>query len=428
MKMQTYEPCRSQLEMPSAPVRVGFLVSNISRLGGGVSEAVAELALSVKVAAGIEPVIFSANDMYTQQDTERLNGIEVVTRPSLGPSLFKFVPKLLSDVIDRNIDILHLHGIWQYPSMLGNAWRRRTGRPYVVSPHGMLESWILHRGRLKKTIGALLYERRNLSGASLVHALTTAERTQILAFAPRTNVAIIPNAVTKINEAIPSNCATPLLDRRLDIHTAQPVPYVLYLGRIHPKKNLESLIDAWIGVRQSIGNKGYRLVIAGWGEPSYVETIRVKIGNFGPEAQIDFVGPQYGDAKTRLLGSARWLILPSFSEGLPMAVLEAWVFGTPSIMSRFCNLPEGFEQNAALECDTTVQSIVTSLARALTLADLDWNVMSNAATDLVRRKFSADVIAETWVETYRHLLVETTAMSYSGAGNKLRRPKDSGAG
>ena len=248
-----------------------------------------------------------------------------------GPAAFDYAPGLLPLIRAADLDILHLHGIWQYVSLCGAGWAEATKRPYVISPHGMLDPWITARGRWKKALARAFYERRSWRDASLFHALTEAEAQDIAreSGADKPRIAVVPNYVAA--DTAPSAPRTPL---------------VLYVGRIHPKKNLDALIDGWSAARAS--EAGYRLAIAGWGEPAHVAALQARLAALADPA-VAFLGPVYGEQKQKLLREARFMVLPSLSEGLPMAILEAWGTATPSLMSAACNLPEGFARGAALE-------------------------------------------------------------------------------
>jgi poly(glycerol-phosphate) alpha-glucosyltransferase len=78
-------------------------------------------------------------------------------------------------------------------------------------------------------------------------------------------------------------------------------------------------------------------------------------------ASVLFLGPAFGQEKDQLLRSASAFILPSFSEGLPMSVLEAWSYRLPVLMTEHCNIPEGFANNAALRIGTDTESIAEGM-------------------------------------------------------------------
>ena len=384
--MKAKAPTHSAQILTKRP-RVGLLISNISRLGGGVSAFVIKLAQALR-STNIEPIVFSAQDRYLDEDWSEIVDIEIVSRPVRGPAAIGYLPGLLADMVRSDIDVLHLHGIWQYPSIAAQMWQRRTERPYIVSPHGMLEDWILDHGRAQKWLAKLVYEKSNLGRANLVHALTGAEADQIVRFAPGAKTIVMPSGI-EIGEAFISD--RPVAD-----------PYILYLGRLHPKKNLEAAIDAWAAMGEARGNS--RFVIAGWGDEVYVADLVKRLEAVGPRTGIDYIGPVYGGGKERILAGARFLLLPSLSEGLPMTILEAWAEGVPVLMSSQCNLPEGFAAGAALDCGISAETIRATLVRALAIAQEERRTMSVAARDLVARKFSMTRVTESWTDIYRGLL------------------------
>ncbi|MGP8232835.1 MAG: glycosyltransferase [Methylovirgula sp.] len=366
-------------------LRLGLLTARVSRLGGGVFEVVLAQAQALNAHGGITPIVFGAADEFTAEDKRRLGPIELVSVPGRRPAAFGYAPGLLPLIRAADLDVLHLHGIWQYVSLCGARWAEETKRPYVISPHGMLDPWITARGRWKKALARAGYERRSWRDASLFHALTEAEAVDIAreTSAETSRIAVVPNYVA-------ADTAPP----------APRLPLILYIGRIHPKKNLEALADAWSAARAS--EAGYRLAIAGWGEPGYVAALRAKLAALA-DSGIAFLGPVYGTQKQKLLREARFMVLPSLSEGLPMAILEAWAAATPSLMSAACNLPEGFAQGAALETGIDAASIAATLRRALALPDADWQAMSAAARALAQSRFSPEAVATQWAAMYRRL-------------------------
>jgi poly(glycerol-phosphate) alpha-glucosyltransferase len=374
-----------------APLKIGLLTPAASRLGGGVSSAVCLLANSLKATGAVEPIVFSTDDQFLDEDRHLFGEIEIVARPQYGPRSFGFSPSLGRAIRSRDVDILHLHGIWTHTSVIGLSWAMHTGKPYIVSPHGMLEPWILSRGRMKKRLARITYETRSLARANVAHALTEAEKDNILAFAPGASIRTIANGIT-VDRASSA--------RKRNGHN----PFLLYLGRLHPKKNLEGLLEGWTRVGSAARTAGYRLVIAGYGEAEYVDALSRMIEVANRSAPVEFAGPAYGEKKLRLMSEADYLVLPSFSEGLPMVVLEAWSHGTPSIMTESCNLPQGFERGAALRIGVTPPEIETVLRDAILSNDAVWSERSRRASNLVVEEFGADAIARRWIDLYCELV------------------------
>lgn len=373
---------------PLSGRRIGLLTASASRLGGGVFEALVAQAEMIRSLGG-DARIFALHDRHVEEDRDRFDGAPIVTCPVVGPRQIGLAPRLLPALIDADLDCLHLHGIWMYPSFAGAAWAERTGRPYLVSPHGMLDPWITSRGRWKKAIARLGYERRSWARAHALHALTAREAADIAAESGRGDSVVIPNAGPS-----PAPAAAPR-----EGHT------FVYIGRIHEKKNLPALVEGWSAARRP---QGAQLVIAGWGDPQGMAGLEAALAA-NRACGAEFVGPVYGAEKDRLLHSARCVVLPSHSEGLPMAVLEAWAAGVPVMMTAECNLPAGFAAGAALECGRSAGEIGKQLERAFGLGEADWARMSAAALDLATTTFSMDAVARAWADCYGAAIARQTA-------------------
>ncbi|WP_232495043.1 glycosyltransferase [Novosphingobium kaempferiae] len=371
--------------LPLAGLKIGQLTASASRLGGGVSEAVLKQADMIRRLGG-EPVIFALDDAHAIEDAARFSPSAVHLSRIAGPRQIGFAPGMVEALEKAHLDILHLHGIWMYPSRAGALWARRTGKPYLISPHGMLDPWITARGRTKKALARIGYEQASWRAATALHALTPREADDIHRETARTDSLVIPNA---------GPAPSPL-------PTAPRDGSFLYLGRIHPKKNIDALIDAWSARADAMAAKGARLTIAGWGEDAHVAQLRTRLD--AAPGTIEFVGPLYGEAKQRAYAEASFFALPSHSEGLPMVVLEAWAAGTPVLMTTECNLPEGFSAGAALDCGFDADSIGATLDAALSLPHDRWLAMANAALDLAGGQFSDTVVAERWAQAYRGMV------------------------
>lgn len=373
------------------PLRVGLLSAWTSRSGGGVFEAVVRHALSLKETGAVEPLVFGAHDAYSDEDAARFGPVPVKALKEVGPGFFGFVPGLVDAMRAENIDVLHLHGIWKYPSAAGSAWARATGRPYVISPHGMLDPWILARGKWKKALARAAYEKESWRRAALFHALTPAEAGDIakVVGGGTQRVVTLPNGVDYRPPA-PGDAQDDASARK----------DVVYLGRIHPKKNIGALITAWAQLQGAMPG---RLVIAGWGDDEHVAQLKAQIAGAGCDT-ISFIGPVFGAEKQRLFEQARFLALPSFSEGLPVVILEAWAAGVPTIMSEECNLPIGFSSNAALRSGHDPETVAQALGQAAALTPQQWGQMSANALEVIRNTYSQDSIAGKWVESYRALV------------------------
>lgn len=367
------------MKQPLAGLRIGLLTASASRLGGGVFEAVTAQAAMIRALGG-EALVFALEDRHSSEDAHRFAGSELVHCPVSGSARLGYAPQLLPRLLAAQLDCLHLHGIWMYPSRAAMRWAKATGRYYLISPHGMLDPNTTQRRSWMKWLGRLAYERANWGTADAFHALTATEAVNIRREAGQVSLLTIPNAG-------PAPDPAPVVPR---------APLVVFLGRIHAVKNIPALVEGW---RRAQLPAAARLIIAGWGEQTEVARLETQIADL--RATVSFVGPAYGTAKLQLLASARFMALPSLSEALPMAVLEGWAAGTPAILTASCNLPEGFAAGAALECGLSPDAIARSLEAALGLDDKAWLAMAAAAQALVRGPFSRAGVAARWAAAYR---------------------------
>lgn len=365
-------------DAPLAGRRIGLLSAWASRLGGGVFEAVLAQARLIKAQGG-EAMVFALEDAHCAEDAGRFGEVPARVFPVTGPGQIGYAPGLLPALLAAQLDCLHLHGIWMYPSLAASRWAGQTGRGYVISPHGMLDPWITARGRWKKALARAGYERTSWRRASFLHALTDREARDIADETGRADSVVIANAGPAVSSASPA---------------IRP-PHLVYIGRIHPKKNLLALVEAW---RQIERPGAARLTLAGWGEDADVADLKRSVSAAGPS--VEFVGPVYGAAKQALLDGAHFTVLPSHSEGLPMAVLEGWAAGAPAVLTAECNLPEGLAAGAAVECGYLAETIAPALQRALAMDEREWAAMAMAARELARGPFSAEAIAAKWSTAY----------------------------
>ena len=370
-------------------MRVGFLVSSVSRKAGGLFQSVRGLAKAV-AATTADVQVFGIRDEQSAVDLQEWQPLSVQAfRPRV--RLWGYSNELVPAMLNADLDILSVHGLWKYCSVGSHRWHRHTGRPYVVHPHGMLEPWAVRNAMWKKRVAALLYENQHLRGAACLRALSEAEAQSIRSYGLTNPICVIPNGVDlpKPNESNPET-------RAVNQKT------LLYLGRLHPKKNITNLIRACNETFKSHRGSGddWVLAIAGWDQGGYESELkRIATG-----ASVVFLGPQFGADKSKCYRDCDAFILPSLSEGLPMAVLEAWSYAKPVLMTPDCNLPEGFEANAALRIGTTPEEIAAGLRVLREMSDDDRSQMGNRGRALVATRFSWPKIAKQMRAVYEWVL------------------------
>jgi glycosyltransferase involved in cell wall biosynthesis len=289
---------------------------------------------------------------------------------------------------------LHIHGLWQLSMLAGARNARRFSKPYVVSAHGMLESWALSNKGLKKNMYAALFERANLERAACLHALTEAEAQDYRRFGLSNPIAVVPNGVTVPDEADSElflNEFPQLRNKKL----------LLFLGRIHFKKGLNLLSEAWGRLAMQWPN--VHLVLAGPDSENTRVQVEEKLRNYGVLERTTFTGMLSGAKKWSALKAAGCFILPSYSEGLSVSVLEAMGVGLPVIVTKQCNLPEVSRLQCGWVIEPKVEELVGALQSALSCHDGVRRSIGENGRRLVGHKYSWPVIGRQMASLYAWL-------------------------
>jgi glycosyltransferase involved in cell wall biosynthesis len=374
--------------------RLALAMPTLSPLGGGVSEA-ARLHLNALAPAGFEQIsVHTLDDSMVRVDPKQWEAAKLYLHKFHGPKSYSFAPGMLLSLLRAKPDLVHVHGVWQFQCAAAHAWSSLTGKPYVVTPHGMLEPWIRARSaKLKKAVSTL-YQDRFLENCSGFHLLTDKETTDVAEFLTGQPTRIIRNYA----EAFTTDGVKPGWWKQ----SYEGRNVYLFLGRIHEKKGCMELMDAW--ERLSQDDPGFRersvLVFCGWNDG--IVGFEARAAALGETyGNVMFAGPQYGPDKLRSIGAARYFLLPSKSEGLPMAVLEAWAAGVPAILTPECNLAIGFERGAAFRTGFTPEAILPALKAADALSAEAWQIASDKSRALVAEEFSEDSVRHGLLDLYQ---------------------------
>lgn len=299
-----------------------------------------------------------------------------------------YSPHLRRLVLDDSADVLHTHGLWQHASWVALAWKQRTGRPHVASIRGMLEPWAWQHHAWKKRPVWTLWERRNLQTAALLHATSDMEVESIRARGVMAPVAVIPNGVH-------------LPELPLDQVTVNPhsLRTALYLGRVHPKKGLPLLLQAWARVQP----QGWRLRIVGPNEGGHRAELEQQVAALNLGDRVRFDGPLTGAAKAEAFRASELFILPTHSENFGIAVAEALAYRLPVITTQ--GTPwQGLESHACgWWIPVSIEGIAEALQAACASPPEQLAQMGQRGRQWMAEDFSWEAIAAEFLKCYRWL-------------------------
>ena len=215
----------------------------------------------------------------------------------------------------------HFHGLWNLSHSRLATRLRQLGRPYVVSPHGMLEPWALRHRRWKKLPYFWLIERRFLAGARALFVTAAME-------AEHLDRVIRHRRVEVLSLGCRDHQGPGLAAAREALGWPPNQRWILFLSRLDVKKGLDMMFNA-----MADGNfdwQGWRLVMVGDGEPEYVASLKAMAAAKAAHLpQVEWIGPVWGAARWPYLQAADLFCLPTHSENFGIAVLEALYVGTP---------------------------------------------------------------------------------------------------
>lgn len=356
-------------------------VETVSRNAGGLPVAVAELAASLAKLDG-ENI---ACEILSAQGGRAIDIDEAVAVHRLGSvnAWFAAVPPYPPGTV------VHQHGIWAPFSVTAGRCAKRRGLPLLLSPHGMLEPWAMAHHRWRKWLAMLAYQRRNLESADVLHATSKAEAERFREIGLTAPIAEISLGVDPIpsEPRNPEAAAAPKERRQ-----------VLFLSRIHPKKGIDLLLEAWAG----LDAPEWELVIAGnddGGHQAELEALARKL-SLGRD-RVRFAGPLFGAEKDTAFRRADLFVLPSHSENFGIVVPEALQYGLPVITTTGTPWHALPEEDCGWQIGPTIAALGETLANALALPDEKRRAMGERGRAFVVREHRWPAIAAKYVAVYR---------------------------
>lgn len=287
---------------------------------------------------------------------------------------------------NKDIAIIHLQHIWLPYIHIMAAAARKAHIPYIITPRGMLEPWIMNRNPLKKKLAMLLYQHKDLKRARVIHTTCEQEKDNIQAIGYTNKIKVIPNGIdlSKIPEPkISYDCKK-----------------MVFLSRIHEKKGIENLLDAW----KEIANNKWMLEIAGEGEGNYVAKLKHKIKSEQIK-NVTFVGGKYGMDKWDFIRSADVFVLPTYSENFGIVVAEALAVGVPVITTTGTPWEELKTNHCGWWIDLNIEDITHSIQDAIMTSPELLKNMGERGKKLIKNNYDIKTVAQQLKVMYINTLV-----------------------
>lgn len=312
---------------------------------------------------------------------------------------FYKVAPALGDWLSRHVkdfDLLHIHALFSYTTIAAARAAHKAGVPYILRPLGTLNRYGMEQRRpWLKRVSLRLFDGPALERAAAVHFTAVAELEEAQALGIPFRPVVVPLAVEAGAE--PDHAA---FFARFPALRAQR--YVLFLSRVDPKKNIESLLEGFSQLGGAF--EGVRLAIVGDGDPRYVGALKERAATLRISDKVVWTGFLDGSLKASALQGAEVFALPSFSENFGIAAAEALLAGLPCVLGRGIAIAEEVERaQAGVAIEPTAQATAAALRRYLADGDLR-RATGEAARAFAQREYSMQTMGARLLALYGDVL------------------------
>lgn len=363
------------------PLRVVLLTGKMSPAAGGLSVSVPGLASGLAAYDDIEMHILGTQD--PQNPAAAMSwGQRAQAFPISGPAALQRAPGMAAAVHRLAPDVIDVQGLWTWASRVSLDYWRRHRRPYVVTPRGMLDPWARRNSAWKKLLFGAFAENAHLQHAYCLRATAEMEAEHFRAMGLRAPIAVVPNSVS-IPDLLP----------RPATHRSQ----ILFLSRIHPKKGVNLLLQAWAMLQSR--HPSWDLVIAGMDENGYEAELKAQATQLAVQ-RVSFIGPVHGAAKDLLYRKSDVFVLPTHAENFGLVVAEALAQEVPVITTT--NAPWGGmeDKQCGWWIPLNVERLANTMTHAMTLPREDLRMMGANGRAWMKSDFAPEQTATKMRDVY----------------------------
>lgn len=363
-------------------MKIIHYIPSIDRMAGGISTYMQVLAKPLGTMAEVHIMTHASENPLPMENCK----VHDIPRYRPFSGVWK---KAVVDLLDSvRPDIVHVNCCWTPDCAMIQRLAQKRGYKVVLTPHGMLEPWIIKRHYWTRKVPALwLYQKAAVQKADCVQATAESERDNLLKLGYNSNIKVVRLGID----------AESIEMKRSWKKSRQ----ILFLSRVHVKKGIKFLIEAADVLRNEL--KGYKILVAGEGDADYVEAMKRMICDRGLQDIVQLIGGVYGDEKWRLFQTSDFFVLPTHSENFGLAIAESLASGTPVITTVGTPWSDLNCSEAGAWIEIGTEPLVETLRRFLSLSEDELETMGRNGRKLIETKYSAHVMAEQMMEVYNGL-------------------------
>lgn len=363
-------------------MKIIHYIPSIDRMAGGISTYMQVLAKPLGTMAEVHIMTHASENPLPMENCK----VHDIPRYRPFSGMWK---KAVVDLLDSvRPDIVHVNCCWTPDCAMIQRLAQKRGYKVVLTPHGMLEPWIIKRHYWTRKVPALwLYQKAAVQRADCVQATAESERDNLLKLGYNSNIKVVRLGID----------AESIEMKRSWKKSRQ----ILFLSRVHVKKGINFLVEAADVLRNEL--QGYKILVAGEGDADYVEAMKRMICDRGLQDIVQLIGGVYGDEKWRLFQTSDFFVLPTHSENFGLAIAESLASGTPVITTVGTPWSDLNSSEAGAWIEIGTEPLVETLRRFLSLSEDELETMGRNGRKLIETKYSAHVMAEQMMEVYNGL-------------------------
>lgn len=357
-------------------MRVIHYIASIDKSGGGTTEYMRLLSTALKNNVDLSIATSISNDPIV------IEGIPIQFFNNTLLQWFSMLKEFEEFLKKEQPDLVHVNGIWSPQNWGFQKVAQKLGIKVVLSPHGMLEPWIMANNPLKKRLGMFLYQKRAIINADYLHATAQMEMNSIQSLGFKNPIVIIPNGID--------------LSAIKQVKKDYGKRKMVFLSRIHPKKGIELLLEAW----RNTDTTSWILEIAGNGDDKYIIELKESAADL---QNVHFVGAKYGEDKWSFLRSADVMVLPTHSENFGIVVAEALAVGIPVLTTQGTPWEDLEKHQCGWWIDLSVVNLKTTLIQVFSTPIDSLERMGYNGKKLVEEKYDIKEVAKNMYSLYKDI-------------------------
>lgn len=363
-------------------MKIIHYIPSIDRMAGGISTYMQVLAKPLGTMAEVHIMTHASENPLPMENCK----VHDIPRYRPFSGVWK---KAVVDLLDSvRPDIVHVNCCWTPDCAMIQRLAQKRGYKVVLTPHGMLEPWIIKRHYWTRKVPALwLYQKAAVQRADCVQATAESERDNLLKLGYNSNIKVVRLGIDADGIEMKNSW--------------KKTRQILFLSRVHVKKGINFLVEAADVLRNEL--QGYKILVAGEGEADYVEAMKRMICDRGLQDIVQLIGGVYGDEKWRLFQTSDFFVLPTHSENFGLAIAESLASGTPVITTVGTPWSDLNSAEAGAWIEIGTEPLVETLRRFLSLSEDELETMGRNGRKLIETKYSAHVMAEQMMEVYKSI-------------------------